>query len=922
MSRTPRTRLGCEALEARDNPAGLTESFDAAAPPALPAGWAEWSNDGSDAFATAAGQGTNGTTGLVAAGGSRTAGRAWSPAPVSADTGAAVSVKLDSAVPVAVFARGRNLGTAAPSYLAASVSRGAVVTVWEVTGGAARSLGSVRSPGSAYLSGPWVRVSLLPKGDTAAVRVVRQDTGQYLNPAGRWQAAPADVLSVRTTAAAAPGYAGVARLAEYWGPVRVDDFQTLPPAGPTLRLTRLGGSGPATGSVTFRAEVTGESSRVEFRLDNQVRQVTAGGTAEWTLDTSTLADGRYTVTARATDADGNRATDGLTLTVAHPSPPPSPPPPTPPGPAVPRHYGHIRVAALAYAGNPMGAFEQGLLRDSIDLVVPNTRYLSTIDGASPRTPQLIYSNVSNLYQGLLTDWLGYADRTGADREDAFYHVAGPTAYTGNSGSSRPVDQFWGAYQGGPGGGGPADITSAVRSGGRPVGLGATGQWTALGYTEKFREINVTLARGGNGGWGGAWEYPTAVDAAGAPTAWAALPANDDTGNLRQTGRVVFDPQPDWVPASVGGSARLYYVRFRVLGGDAAQAAQLATAFGRDFVGAAGRTSGTIPAFDAAADANGDGYLTDAEYSGRAAGKDARFEYESRLFYPYYGPMRFVTDPSSAAFRGWAADYHARFLAANPLADGVMLDNSTGRLPFAGTPVLEPTADYSADAGELVAAVSRAIAPKWVMANTVGGGTAATPTAAAAGAVFEEFLLRPLDHNWQEVADAAAVVSLRLAAPGSPLVVLDSLPTGGSPTDPRTQLATLAYYYLVADPDRTMVMFFGGYSPGSSWAEHWVPAAAVDVGRPAGGMTAFATGADPQNPALTYQVLSREYANARVLYKPLSYARGRGEGTRADATATTHALGGNYRAVAADGTLGPVVTSITLRNGEGAVLVRA
>lgn len=919
MSQVARPRLGCEALEARDTPAGLTEAFDAVAPPALPAAWAEWSNDGRDAFATAPGRGTNGSVGVVTTGGSLTAGLAWSQAPVSADTGAAVSVELDSAVPAFVFTRGRNLGTARPSYLAASVSRGAVVTVWEVTDGHVRPLGSVQSPAAAYLSGPWVRVSLVPTGTTAAVRVVRQDTGQYLNAAGRWQAGATDALKVSTAAASGTGYAGIGRMARYAGPVVADDFQTLPPSGPTLKLTRVGGTGPATGPVTFRAEATG-AAKIEFRLNNQVRQATDGRSATWTLDTSGLAAGRYTVTARATDAAGAIASDGLTLTVGAGQPAPSPPPPAAPA-GIPRHYSHIRVAALAYAGNPLGDYEKNLLKNSIDLVVPNTRYLATIDATAPDTPQLIYSNVSNLYQNLLTDWLSYADRTGADREDAFYHVAGPTAYSGNSGSSRPVDWFWGVYRGGAAA--AADLTTAARGGrSAPIGLGGAGEWTAVGYTDQFREINVTLARGGNGGWGGVWEYPTAVDASGNPTAWAPLPTNDDTGNLRQTGRVVFDPQPNWVTASVGGSARLYYVRFRVLGGTADQAASLKSVLGRDFVGAAGRTTGTIPAFDAAADRNADGYLTDAEYAGRAAGKDARFEYESRLFYPYYGPMRFVTDPSAATFRAWAGDYHARLLTSHPLADGVMLDNSTGRLPFAGTPVLEPTANYSADSGKLVAAVKGAVGPKWVMANTVSGAAAATPTAAAADAVLEEFLLRPLDANWQEVADAAAVVRLRLAATSSGYVVLDSLPTGGSPTDPRTQLATLAYYYLVADPERTMVMFFGGHSPASSWTQHWVPAAAVDVGRPTGAARTFAAGADPQNGALTYQVLARDYGKALVLYKPLSYARGKGEGTRADATATTHQLGGNYRAVNADGSLGPVVSTITLRNGEGAVLVRA
>jgi hypothetical protein len=48
----------------------------------------------------------------------------------------------------------------------------------------------------------------------------------------------------------------------------------------------------------------------------------------------------------------------------------------------------------------------------------------------------------------------------------------------------------------------------------------------------------------------------------------------------------------------------------------------------------------------------------------------------------------------------------------------------------------------------------------------------------------------------------------------------------------------------------------------------------------------------------------------------------GEGTTASNTATTHQLGGSYRMVNADGTLGPVITSISLMNGQGAVLIKA
>src|SRR5260370_4771839 len=161
----------------------------------------------------------------------------------------------------------------------------------------------------------------------------------------------------------------------------------------------------------------------------------------------------------------------------------------------------------------------------------------------------------------------------------------------------------------------------------------------------------------------------------------------------------------------------------------------------------------------------------------------------------------------------------------------------------------------------------------------------------------------------------------LASP-VPYMVLDSLPTGGSPTDPRTQIATLAEYYMVADPETAFLMFFGGYDPNSSWVNHWSNAAAYDVGAPTGAFSVFAQGTDPTNANLTYRIYQRSYGNALVLYKPLSYQLGKGTGTLSDATATTHNLGGTYRILHADGTLSGPATSVTLRNGEGAILIRA
>src|ERR1700726_1767790 len=66
-------------------------------------------------------------------------------------------------------------------------------------------------------------------------------------------------------------------------------------------------------------------------------------------------------------------------------------------PALPRHYPHIRIAMLAYHGNPMGPFEDELLRKSVDLVIPNETVMQHVRRVAPATPQLIYTNASNLY---------------------------------------------------------------------------------------------------------------------------------------------------------------------------------------------------------------------------------------------------------------------------------------------------------------------------------------------------------------------------------------------------------------------------------------------------------------------------------------------------------------------------------------------
>jgi hypothetical protein len=221
-------------------------------------------------------------------------------------------------------------------------------------------------------------------------------------------------------------------------------------------------------------------------------------------------------------------------------------------------------------------------------------------------------------------------------------------------------------------------------------------------------------------------------------------------------------------------------------------------------------------------------------------------------------------------------------------------------------------------------MAKATAPRWVLANTAGGFRTADPIVQQNPAYLEEFAIRPLAHNYLQFEDLAGLVARRAALTSpSPYAVIDSHPQRGDPTDPRMLLGTLAYYYLLADPDSTFLMFFGGYEPASPWKRHWTAAAAHDVGRPLGPWSRLVEGSDPSKAAMKYRVYQRKYEKALVLYKPLGHTPGdwKAQASLGEETATSHDLDGRYRPLGADGTLGEPVTSVRLRNGEGAILVR-
>lgn len=900
----------------------IAQKFNDVTNGGVPSGWSRWSTDGALGFGASSTRSLDGLS-LTSSGTSTRASRAWDDDIVSADSQATASVYIDSLVPAQIFVRGNELATNKPDYYAVTVSRGLTVGITKVVDGVSTELATLKS--STYVSGLWVRASITVQGNHLQARVQRLDTGMWLNKFGEWQADATAALDATDSSIAVAGQAGLARPASYSGNVAFDDFDagsaTNDITAPTLSISIPTGGQNLSERITIGVNAADASgiAKVEYYLDGRLVGSTTKSPFDWSIDTRNWNNGSHQLSVRAYDAGGNVSIATHTVTFSNKA--------SYELPSISSHYSHIRVAALAYSGNPMSTTEKTLLQNSIDLVVANPKYLSTIDQTSSATPQLIYSNVSNLYLELLTDWLDYADDHGVSRESAFYHVSEATAFSGSSASSQPVDWFWNVQRGPASGNtGYVKLTSEARNATTgDVSFGAAGQTMYFGYTDKFREINFNLSSGKQNGWTYVVEYTSSVNSEGVGNGWKTLNViSDSTTGLSKSGQWTFDPPSDWKTSMmVGATSPLYYVRIRAVSGTAAQAPVASTITGRDYVNAKGGSTGTIPAFDSAADKNGDGYLSDAEYASRAAGKDARFNYESRLFYPYYGSMRFVTNPGSTSVQNWAADYHERLLASQPLADGIFMDNSSGKSPVIGFKLVESSATYASDYSALLATVNREISPKWVMANTSNGSADTDLVVRQVPATMEEFGIRAMAHNWQQFTDLAQTVSQRQSATDpSGYLILDSLSTGGSPTSARTQMATLAYYYLIGDSKSTMLMLWGGEEPASSWSRHWFNALTYNVGQAQGEYTLFATGADPSNAALTYNIYQRKYDSALVLYKPLSYARGQGNGTTADNTATTHLLGGNYRVLASNGTLGAVVTSITIRNGEGVVLIKA
>jgi hypothetical protein len=96
-----------------------------------------------------------------------------------------------------------------------------------------------------------------------------------------------------------------------------------------------------------------------------------------------------------------------------------------------------------------------------------------------------------------------------------------------------------------------------------------------------------------------------------------------------------------------------------------------------------------------------------------------------------------------------------------------MDNSKGKAPAAAGGVLEPVASYAGDYATLLYDIGRAIAPRWMLANTAGGGPDANPTVQRVQGYdqYEESAIAPLASNYQQFERLAGMVAVAGAPRG-------------------------------------------------------------------------------------------------------------------------------------------------------------
>jgi len=208
---------------------------------------------------------------------------------------------------------------------------------------------------------------------------------------------------------------------------------------------------------------------------------------------------------------------------------------------------------------------------------------------------------------------------------------------------------------------------------------------------------------------------------------------------------------------------------------------------------------------------------------------------------------------------------------------------------------------------------------WMTVRDVGGG-----------GVFFENACSPIVYSWN--AQAWEWMDSIVSWDTGYAVIWTTIFDGNPPNNEvenlgsleRCQLERLVFYYMAAVPERFFFKLTGNANEHYAGnfrvydtAFKWFDAIDYDIGYPDSARWVDASGTDGAGQG--FSLYRRDYTKSDgtdviMLYRP------KAGGNYGSGSAVNCDLGGSYRTLNADGTLGAVVTSTTIRNVEGKILI--
>jgi hypothetical protein len=152
----------------------------------------------------------------------------------------------------------------------------------------------------------------------------------------------------------------------------------------------------------------------------------------------------------------------------------------------------------------------------------------------------------------------------------------------------------------------------------------------------------------------------------------------------------------------------------------------------------------------------------------------------------------------------------------------------------------------------------------------------------------------------------------------------SIPSTDYATKRQSIYNNLCFYYVARTDSTWMAIYptpgnaYGAfYNPGYDTLS-WVPAMGYNLGTPIAHYQLAASGSSPDRTGATYKVWVRDYQGGRVYTRPRDDIDASAWGSAS--TPVTVNLGGTYQQLNADGTLGSVITTLSLHGAEGAIVI--